>query len=252
MKKISDVFYTDENLVERSLDIYVPDEAPRAAFLYIHGGGIEHGDKTATLEGEYLASHGILTFSINYRMYPEARFPDFIEDAALAVAFAKKYSKELSVDELYVGGSSAGGYISMMLCFDTHYLSDVGLSPDAVAGYFHDAGQPTAHFTVLKEEAKVDSRRCIIDKTAPLYFIGLESSYPVMRFIVSDDDIKCRLEQTMLTLATLRHFGYTGFDHKLIHGTHCAYFGRLNGAGESDLGTMIYEFISDAQEGRIL
>jgi len=246
MKKISDVFYSNEKIIEKSLDIYLPEGAPRAAFLYIHGGGIESGDKSFDLEGEHLADSGILAFSINYRMYPNAKFPQFIEDAAEAVAFAKKYTRDKGCDKLYVGGSSAGGYISMMLCFCSSYLLSVGLSNADIAGYFHDAGQPTAHFTVLKEDRGVDSRRCIIDNTAPLYYIGLEKSYPVMRFVVSDNDIKCRYEQTMLTLATLRHFGYTGFDHVVMHGSHCAYVYRKGEDGKSDLGKMIVDFIDNA------
>ena len=64
----------------------------------------------------------------------------------------------------------------MMLCFDKRYLQSVGLSNDDIAGYWHDAGQPTSHFNVLKYSGK-DSRRVIVDETAPLYFIGLEEKY---------------------------------------------------------------------------
>ena len=42
-----------------------------------------------------------------------------------------------------------------------------------------------------------------------------------MRFIVSDNDMKGRYEQTMLMLATLAHFEYTDYDHILMHGKHC-------------------------------
>ena len=92
MKKITDVFYSNEKITAKSLDIYLPDGTPRAAFLYIHGGGITTGDKSFSLEGEFLSERGILTFSINYRMYPNAKFPDYLNDSAEAVAFAKKYA----------------------------------------------------------------------------------------------------------------------------------------------------------------
>ena len=62
-----------------------------------------------------------------------------------------------------------------------------------------DAGQPTAHFNVLKY-ADVDPRRIIVDETAPLYYVGLESEYPPMRFVVSDNDMTNRYEQTMTPL----------------------------------------------------
>ena len=68
----------------------------------------------------------------------------------------------------------------MMLCFDERYLKEVGILPTEIAGYIHDAGQPTAHFNVLKELGQ-DSRRLIVDETAPLYFVGLKEKYASVR-----------------------------------------------------------------------
>ena len=93
-----------------------------------------------------------------------------------------------------------------------------------------------------------DHRRVIIDETAPLYYVGLEESYPPMRFIVSDNDMKNRYEQTMLMLSTLAHFEYSGFDHVVMHGGHCKYCRRLDEDGESVLGKMIWEFICRTDE----
>ena len=44
------------------------------------------------------------------------------------------------------------------------------------AGFIHDAGQPTSHFNVLKELGK-DSKRIIVDETAPMYFVGMDETY---------------------------------------------------------------------------
>ena len=109
-------------------------------------------------------------------------------------------------------------------------------------GYFHDAGQPTAHFNVLKNSG-VDPRRIIVDETAPLYHIGLEEDYPRMRFIVSDNDMKNRYEQTMLMMSTLKHFEFEKYDHVVMHGKHCAYCKAVDENGESVLGKMILDFI---------
>ena len=133
----------------------------------------------------------------------------------------------------------------MMLCFDRRYLVEAGVDPSSVAGYLHDAGQPTAHFNVLKYKG-MDPRRVAVDETAPLYFVGLEKSYPPMRFIVSDNDMKNRYEQTMLMLSTLSHFGYRGFDHVVMHGKHCAYLGKTDESGNYLFANRILGFIRES------
>ena len=243
MKKIEDIAYGNLDSANK-LNLNLPDDATSSVFVYFHGGGLERGDKNAAdLFAPYLTSRGIAVVSANYRMYPNAAYPDFICDAAEAVAWANRYMKEeIGCDRLYVGGSSAGGYLSMMLCFDKRYLVKVGLDNSKVAGYFHDAGQPTAHFNVLKY-TNIDSRRVIVDETAPLYYVGLEKEYPRMRFVVSDNDMKGRYEQTMLMLSTLSHFGYQNFDHIVMHGNHCEYCNKLDNDGESVFAQMIFDFV---------
>ncbi len=249
MKQLKDIFYTDDASAARSLDIYLPDGECRAALLYMHGGGLENGKKEDQASaGVYLASRGYAFISINYRMYPDAVYPDFIYDAAEAVRWAKAHMKELcGTDKLYVGGSSAGGYLSMMLCFDPQYLASVGLSNKDIAGYWHDAGQPTAHFKVLKHSG-LDSRRVIIDDSAPLYHVGLSDGYPPMRFIVSDNDMTGRYEQTMLLLKTLTHFGVGHFDHILMHGRHCEYLRTDAGDGNSVGAHLMEAFLNEADQ----
>lgn len=134
----------------------------------------------------------------------------------------------------------------MLLCFDLRYLQEVGLSNKDIAGYFHDAGQPTAHFRVLKER-NIDSRRVIVDESCPLYHVGVQTDYPPMRFIVSDNDMVGRYEQTMLMLTTLKHFGVENVDHVVMHGGHCAYIAARDETGESVFGRMIWEFLQKTE-----
>ena len=226
MIKKADIVY---NSYGQMLDVYLPEGKINAVFLYIHGGGIEAGTKN---DGNYfaalLAEQGISTVSINYRLYPEAKFPDFIEDSADAVAWVFQ-NKELfgGCDKVFVGGSSAGGYLSMN-----------------ISGFVHDSGQPTSHFNVLKEMGK-DFRRVIVDETAPLYFVGLEKEYPPMLFIVADQDMENRYEQTVLVRSTMEHFEYdmSKVELKLMHGRHCAHVSADDENGENILGTIVRDFI---------
>ena len=181
-------------------------------------------------------------------MYPDAKYPDFVCDAASAVHWLSQHVGDYGkCERIFVGGSSAGGYLSMMLCFDGRWYAEKGDFPVPVCGYFHDAGQPTCHFNVLRERG-IDSRRVIIDDSAPLYHIGSAEEYPPMAFVVSDNDMKNRFEQTQLVLSTLRHFGYdqSKIFYHLMHGTHCAHGFAVDDAEDSVLGKMILEFIEKA------
>lgn len=243
MIELKDVKYGDA--AECTCDVYLPTGDASMLFVYFHGGGIEGGDKSdASVFASYLTERGIALVSANYRMYPTARYPEFIEDAARAVAWSEDYMKtNLKTNRLFVGGSSAGAYISMMLCFDRRYLAAEGIDNSLISGYFHDAGQPTSHFNVLRERG-IDTKRVIVDETAPLYYIGAEKNYPPMRFIVSDNDMPSRYEQTMLILSTLSSFGYSGFDYAVVHGNHCEYCAKTDENGQSVFGAMILDYIS--------
>ncbi len=152
--------------------------------------------------------NGIAVASVNYRMYPKAKIPEYLIDSAMAVALGKHNIVSYGeCDRIYVGGSSAGGYLTQMLCFDNSYLASVGVDADSISGYYMDAGQPTSHFNVLREKG-IDSRRIVVDETAPLYFINAERHYPPIRLIVSDNDIPCRLEQNKMLYATFQHIGH--------------------------------------------
>ena len=244
MKILKDIPYLEESEAQ-ALDVYLPDTDPSSVFVYFHGGGLSHGDKrSAERFAAYLTARGVAVVSANYRMYPDAKYPDFIYDSAAAVKWTKEnLGRDLTDGKIFVGGSSAGGYLSMMLCFDEKYLASVGLSSSDIAGYFHDAGQPTAHFRVLTER-EIDDRRIIVDESAPLYHVEADKNYPRMRFIVSDNDMQNRFEQTMLMLSTLKHFGYENYDSVVMKDSkHCSYCGKTDEDGESLFGKMIYDFV---------
>ena len=241
MQIYRDIAYNEE----QKLDIYVPEKESFNLLVYFHGGGLESGSKEAAgCFARYLASKGYGVVSANYRLYPEANYPDFIDDAAEAVAWVFSHIGEYGkCENIFVGGSSAGAYLSMMLCFDIHYLGKYGIAPTDIAGYIHDAGQPTCHYNVLRERG-IDRRRVITDESAPLFHVGTSSGYSPMLFIVSDNDMVNRYEQTMLMISTLKHFGNENVSLRVMHGTHCSYTGSTDENGYSIFGKVIEEYIS--------
>ena len=245
MKKIENINYSPDENPQKILDLYLPENDVFDVFIYFHGGGIESGNKShADAFCEYLTQRNIAVVSADYRMYPDAVYPEFIRDAAQAVGWVYKNIQSYgNCKRYFVGGSSAGGYLSMMLCFDKKYLTPYGIDPATIDGFIHDAGQPTCHFNVLRERG-IDTRRVIIDESAPIFHIGTAPEYAPMLFIVSDNDMENRYEQTMLMLSTLKHFEYDQDKIKLkvMHGSHCRYVWEKDENQDSVLGKIVYEF----------
>jgi len=242
MREYKHIEYSDVCPKYNYLDLLLPEGECKAVFVYIHGGGLvvpEPFDNVLPFM-KVLCDRGIGVATIEYRGFPRHQYPDFIHDSAAAVAWVKEHIKEyVDCDKIFVGGSSAGGYLSMMLCFDKKYLGIYGISPMDIAGFIHDAGQPTAHFNVLKSRG-LDSRRVIVDETSPMYHVGVDSEYPPMIFIVSDNDMENRYEQTQLVLSTMKHFGYdeSKICYKLMHGGHCHY------TYKPEFNEMVYDFVT--------
>ena len=72
----------------QKLDLYVPDDAaPDAPVLvFFYGGNWQSGSKELyRFVGQAFASRGYVTAIPDYRLYPEVRYPTFIEDGALAI-----------------------------------------------------------------------------------------------------------------------------------------------------------------------
>ena len=246
MKSILNIQYSDVSEKFNRLNLYLPEEDCKAVVIYIHGGGLiinEPGDHYWPFMGE-LCNRGIGVAAIEYRGFPQYAYPDFIKDSACAVAWVKNHINEYTkCDKIYICGSSAGGYISMMLCFDKKYLGMYGISPMDISGFIHNSAQPTAHFNVLKSRG-IDPKRVIIDETAPLYHIGADSEYPPMLLAVTDNDIENRYEQTMLVKSTLKSFGHDESVYmKVLPGKHC---GFIHSSGTDNVfADLVTKFIED-------
>jgi hypothetical protein len=214
-----------------NLDIYVPDtEMPCPVFIYFHGGGLESGSKEDNSEDlKKITMHNIALVSVEYRKYPQAKYPDYIEDAAKAIDFIFKYNIENNLfSDYFIGGSSAGAYLSMMLYFDHRYLSIYGINVSSISGWFFDAGQPSVHFRVLSERG-LDPRMVRVDEAAPLYFVSADidtTKQGYLMFVVAENDVEGRLEQTQLLLNTMKQFKYdmSRITFKFMKGcAHCEY-----------------------------
>ncbi|RON44021.1 alpha/beta hydrolase [Pseudomonas frederiksbergensis] len=129
----------------QQLDVYVPrhpvENAPVVVFFY--GGSWNSGSRSDySFVGEALASRGIVAVLADYRLYPQVRYPLFLEDGANAVAWTHEHIRQFSGDpkRLYLMGHSSGAYNVAMLALDSQWLGAVGMSPGDLSGWIGLAG----------------------------------------------------------------------------------------------------------------
>ena len=69
--------------------------------------------------GQAFASQGIMVAIADYRLYPQVRYPAFIEDSASAFAYVRDHAGVMAGHRTaFIAGHSAGAYNAMMLAAD--------------------------------------------------------------------------------------------------------------------------------------
>lgn len=226
-------YKTDKNILYREgadltdymsercrLDIYYPaNKDSFATIVWFHGGGITGGEKFIP---EEWTEKGIAVVAANYRLSPKVKCPEYIEDAAAAVAWVFHHIVEYggSVHKIVVSGHSAGGYLASMIGLDKHYLSAFNVDADQIAALVPFSGHTITHFTVRTERG-IPGTQPIIDEYAPLYFVKADA--PPLYLITGDRELEMlgRYEENAYMYRMMKVAGHTqtklfemdGFNH---------------------------------------
>jgi acetyl esterase/lipase len=126
------------------LDVYYPPQASAApVVVFFHGGRWSLGNKTDfRFVGQALSSRGFIAVIPNVRKYPQVRFPDFVDDAAHAVRWARENARSYGgdPDQLFVMGHSSGAHIAALLALNPEYLKAAGADREQLRGMIGLAG----------------------------------------------------------------------------------------------------------------
>ena len=154
----SDIAYGDGP--RRVLDVYRPTDlgtdakAPVVVFFY--GGSWRTGSKDEyRFVADALTSRGIVTVIADYRLFPEVRYPEIINDTAAATAWVHREIARFGgdPDRIFIAGHSAGAYNAAMVAFDPRWLAPYGLKPTQFRGFIGLAG-PYNFLPIVDEGVK--------------------------------------------------------------------------------------------------
>ena len=217
-KEEKDLYYHSEEFLSKAddytkevakLDLLIPEGKKNfATLVWFHGGGLTGGKRDFPRD---LKRDDIALVGVGYRCSPDAEHPAYLEDAAAAVAWVFKNIEKYGGDpkKIFVGGHSAGGYLSAMIGMDPRWLAAYGISNKQLAGIIPVSGQMTTHFTVKKLRGDTgDQFRPIIDEFAPMYYVAPD--LPPICLMLGDRRIefKSRVEENEFMAASLKSVGH--------------------------------------------
>ncbi len=193
-----------------SLDVYGqrPPAQPRPVVVYLYGGGWTGGAKAYfAWVGAALARQGYVTVIPDYRIYPHAKWPEFLQDNAAAVRWARDNAAKFGGDpsNLILIGHSAGAYNAINLAVDRRWLGAVGMDPArdlrAVIGlsgvYVIDPDTPPQKVIFGPESQWPD--------TQPIAHV--DGNAPPLLLIIGDKDEEADVSDTDKLAAKVREKG---------------------------------------------
>jgi acetyl esterase/lipase len=228
----ADIAYGSD--ARQRLDVYRPNgEGPYPVAIFIYGGNWDSGDRAMyRFVGGALAAAGFLTVIPDYRVFPQARYPDFLVDCAAAVAWTRREAPGLGgvAGAPWLIGHSAGAYNVAMLTLDPRWLGGVGLAPGAdirgtvgLAGPYdflplHDAELEAIFAPAVPLASSQPINHVSGDQASP-------SRAPPMLLLAGQADTTVEPANSTRLAARIRAAGgavqerlYPGIDHKEIIG----------------------------------
>ncbi len=116
--RADDVEYQRQNGEPLLARLYRPmGPGPFPAVLEVHGGAWTSGDRFNNIAiAEALAADGVVVLSIDFRMPPQAMYPDTVADVNLGIRWLKSNAAKFNSRADLVGGlgTSSGGHLLLL------------------------------------------------------------------------------------------------------------------------------------------
>ena len=226
-------------LPRQRFDLYVPGGALDAAdqatgsplVVFFYGGSWNSGSRRDyRFAGQALAARGLTVMVVDYRLYPEARYPDFLRDCAQAVAYGLEHAHELGADarRVFLFGHSAGAYNAAMLALDPRWLGATGHSPEELAGWVGLAG-PYDFLPIVDAGVKLvfDGPDTVPD-TQPIAHVGdLARPLPAFLGVAAGDTVVVPERNSVPLAARMRARGAAVTLRRYEHASHALLVGAL-------------------------
>lgn len=230
------------------LDLYLPKTRKDCSVIvWFHGGGMTGGKRDeadAVAVAKRFAEAGIAVASVEYRLYPKVKYPDFIDDVAAGTAWVMKHISEYGGNpkSVFVAGHSAGGYLTGILGMDPKYLAKYGVDTAQLRGMIPVSGQAFTHYVIRAQHGVPNpNEMTVCDDAAPCYHVRKDA--PPILIIMGDNDWPARSQENDFFLAMLKVVGHPDAEFKKFAGrNHGTIIGKISEPNDPVFAAML-EFV---------
>jgi acetyl esterase/lipase len=207
------------------LDVYYPqNKKDFTTIVWFHGGGLVMYDKSIP---EELKNKELCIVAVNYRLHPKATCPQYIEDAAAAVAWVFNNIGRYGGDtaSVFVAGHSAGGFLTSMIGLDKRWLKAHDIDADRIAGLIPCSSPAITHATIRKEHGIDNQLQPVIDEWAPVYHVRADA--PPLLLMTGDRELESlgRYDENAYWARMMKLTGhkrttlyeFEGYGHDMMH-----------------------------------
>ena len=178
----------------QAVDVYPAKEAREGGtpvLVFAHGGAWTNGYKEwMGLMAPALTDAGVTFVSVSYRLAPEYKWQDMLDDCLDAIAWVHRNISQYGgdPDRIGVGGHSAGGHLMALAALQPQLLSQRGVPPQAIVACFPlcapldirypdrqpGSGEERTHQVLLNNslEATAASPICHAQRTSPFILLA--------------------------------------------------------------------------------
>jgi arylformamidase len=129
-----------------SLDIYIPKYIKEGeklpVMIFVHGGawteyfGNKNDRKNFLLKGIFFTDNNFILVNINYRVYPDYKYPTNVKDVAKSIKWVYENIEDYNgnKDLIFLKGHSAGAQLVSLVSTDEKYLKENNLDLSVIKG----------------------------------------------------------------------------------------------------------------------
>ncbi|MEP7069799.1 MAG: alpha/beta hydrolase [Usitatibacter sp.] len=224
------IAYGDD--ARQRLDVYVPRAGPAASpapvVVFFYGGRWQQGARASYLfVAEALTAQGFVVVVPDYRLYPAAPYPGFLEDGARAVAWTRREIAAFGGDpsRIFLMGHSAGAHIATMLAYDEEFLAREGMKRADVRGVIGLAGPYDFLPLTDADLVGVFAAAPALEATQPIQYV--RGGEPASLLITGDADTTVKPGNTVRLAARLREKGSKVVERHFASLNHYTLVARL-------------------------